>query len=397
MKILLIYDGEYPWDIRIEKMCKSLVKKKHKVTLCCRNLKGSANQEIGPEGQIILRTPKIFPKKNMKFGEILSFPLFINPIWFYTIIKGIRFASPDVIIVRDLPLTLCAFYASKFFKKIIIMDMAEVYPEGLKSNWGYDKMRFIDYFLRNPSLAELLEKTCIRKVQRIIVVSPESKQRLIKKACDPKSLFIVSNTPEMDKFHPIPASFPGVMSNMQGSFIILFCGIFVGDRGLKIAIKAMPQILQHVSAKLILIGDGPAYDSLKFLIASLNLENQVVFTGWIDNIDLPEYIASADLGILPFMNCSHIRITIANKIFDYMAMNKAFLASDVPPMRRIVEETGAGILFQPENIEDFSSKVIRLASDSAMRQELGQKGLEAVRTKYNWLYDEKKLFQAINW
>ena len=53
----------------------------------------------------------------------------------------------------------------------------------------------------------------------------------------------------------------------------------------------------------------------------------------------------ASIGILPFLATEHINITLANKLFDYMASALPIVASDVVPMRRVLSETEAGVLF----------------------------------------------------
>jgi len=37
MRILKIYDGDYPWDVRVEKVAETLIAAGHSVRLLCRN------------------------------------------------------------------------------------------------------------------------------------------------------------------------------------------------------------------------------------------------------------------------------------------------------------------------------------------------------------------------
>ena len=47
------------------------------------------------------------------------------------------------------------------------------------------------------------------------------------------------------------------------------------------------------------------------------------------------YYKASDIGVLPFHECGHMHTTLANKIFDYMALGIPFIASDVRPMRNL--------------------------------------------------------------
>ena len=72
MRILKIYDGDYPWDVRVEKITQSLLGAGHEVRLLCRNLGGRPRSERAADGLEIVRLPTPAP---------LSFPFPANPIW----------------------------------------------------------------------------------------------------------------------------------------------------------------------------------------------------------------------------------------------------------------------------------------------------------------------------
>lgn len=48
--------------------------------------------------------------------------------------------------------------------------------------------------------------------------------------------------------------------------------------------------------------------------------------------------------------------TLATKLFDYMALGLPVLASDVRPMRRVPEETGAAVAFRPGDLSDLAAQ-----------------------------------------
>ncbi len=108
---------------------------------------------------------------------------------------------------------------------------------------------------------------------------------------------------------------------------------------------------------------------------------------------LPELYAASDVGLLPFLPGRHVKITLANKLFDYMAAGVPIVASDLPPMRRILEETRAGVLFTPGDSASLASAVVDLLRDGAMRRRLAQNGRRAAAEKYNWREDEKRFLE----
>ena len=83
-----------------------------------------------------------------------------------------------------------------------------------------------------------------------------------------------------------------------------------------------------------------------------------------------------------------MRITLANKLFDYMGASLAVLAADLPPMERIVAETGAGLLYPVGSTEALAAQLVGLLREPDRCRRLGERGREAVVTKYNWGRDE---------
>jgi glycosyltransferase involved in cell wall biosynthesis len=111
--------------------------------------------------------------------------------------------------------------------------------------------------------------------------------------------------------------------------------------------------------------------------------------------DHPAYYAAAIIGVLPFRRTQHISITLANKLFDYMGASLPVLASDLPSTRRVVEETGAGILVPPEDASALADAIVKLARDPALRAQLGRAGRRAVETRYSWADDSRRFVEAI--
>lgn len=78
-----------------------------------------------------------------------------------------------------------------------------------------------------------------------------------------------------------------------------------------------------------------------------------------------------------------------------MANSKPVIVSNAAPLKRIVEETGCGVVFESGNVDSFVEKVFEIRK-SGLQGQMGQNGYEAVRTKYNWDVDARKLGHVID-
>jgi len=177
VRVLYLFQDEYPWDIRVEKIVMSLDLAGIPTTIVSRNRQGLPREEKLFPNVTVRRLPKGLSSIDR---NILNFPAFFSPIWLKELEKSIKKDMPDVLIVRDLPLSPTAYYVGKKHKIPVIMDMAENYPAMIQDTWKFQGPNFIDYIIRNPNLLKKLEEWIVPKMDGIWVVSAASKKRVYK-------------------------------------------------------------------------------------------------------------------------------------------------------------------------------------------------------------------------
>ena len=382
MKILFVWDSDYPWDIRVSKICNSLVENGDVVHLVCRNQQRRPMYEQYEGIQIhrLFCLPRFFSKLNNIFG----FPLFFSPIWLSRIHSVAKRYNAEVIIVRDLPMALAALMIGKIRGIPVILDMAECYPELIRLIWKFEPFKLVNILIRNPLLADIVEKIIINNIDHIWVMIEESRDRLLDKGISKDKISIVSNTPVRKRFNGKSSYVPEIIQQHQEALILLYVGFVNYSRGLDVIIESLPHVIrQGIDVFCVIIGTGTAEKALADKVQQLDIQDKVAFEGWVENKQVPDYVAGADICLVPHHKCSHWENTIPNKLFDYMAAGKAVLVSDVTPMQRIVSDVQCGLVFQSGNASSMAEQIIRLA-DQNLRAKLGAHGQESVRTNYNW-------------
>jgi glycosyltransferase involved in cell wall biosynthesis len=388
MRILKVYDGDYPWDVRVEKVAHTLVAAGHSVRLLCRNRRGLRRHERLSDGLEVCRLPGV--------DNTLSFPFFLNPVWAACLISQVRRFRPDRLLVRDLPLALLVLAVGRLARIPVIADLAEPYPDSLRSQRQFQPRSLVDRVVRNPFLADQVERLVVRGIHRALVVCPEAGWRLERQGLAVGGWTEVGNTVMLDRFVPRGQAMPE-FDGLEGRFLLLFSGLLAGDRGLDLALQALARLrLTHPGRfVLVLVGEGPVRRQLEAQVQALGLDGDVRFTGWIDHERLPDVIARASIGILPFRSCAHINSTLANKLFEYMTLGLPVIASDVPPMLRVLGETGAGLSFRSGDAADLARKIELLAEEPDARERCADSGRRAAKDTYNWDVDGRRLLAAV--
>lgn len=392
MRIIKIWDSDYPWDIRVEKIIKTLSKKGHLVSLVCRNLKCMPTFEV-MDNIRIFRLRWVMSKV---LNHFISFPYFFNFLWLKTIYSTTKKERAEVILVRDLPLALTAIAVGRWLKIPVIIDMAENYPAMLKGRKYLRKLRLHQLIIRNAQFAKLVEWLTLRSVKKIIVVAEENKRRLVQKGVPLSNIYLVSNTPDLDSLN----SPQGEVPNQEISFFLdRYTLIYVGSlgpiRGLEMVVEAMPKIIKEIpEIHLLLIGTGVRKNILERLVNKTRVGEHVTLKGWLDFRYVPQYLRAARAGVIPHLSTEHTNTTIPNKIFDYMVHGLPVIASDVAPMKRIIEEEKCGVTFKANNLDDFVNAVARVYHDQ--ENQFGKNGRTAVFKRYNWKEDSAILLKVFD-
>lgn len=391
MKIGMLLEAPFPPDLRVENEARVLAQQGHTVHIFSLTFDKTTKNEKIAQNIFVHRMKMNRSVFNKIRVSILRFPLY-NFIWLRYLRRATSRINLDAIHVHDLPLAKVGSIISMETRIPFILDLHENYPAALII-WKHSQKMLGNYFLNYQKWLEY-EEELVRKADRIIIVIEEAMQRFLERGIDKNKLTVVSNTSDLDildAYH-----IPQNVKDQHYDFIITYVGGFGAHRGLKTAIMAMPKILKHISnAKLILVGEGSDRNELEMLVSEYGIQEKVIFTGWVPFHEIPEYIHQSDIGIIPHISSEHTESTIPHKLFQYMYLKKPVVASDCKPLKRIVTETGAGLVFKSGDSSDFALAIVKLR-EKAFRDELGMRGYHAVVQKYNWKNDGNKLIDLYN-
>jgi len=388
MNICKIWDADYPWDIRVEKVCDSLTEAGHTVHLVCRNQ--ARRQRLEEHGRFTIhRLPSISPA----FGPVhtlCNFPFPMNSVWIHAIASVIRKTRADLILVRDILLALPSAILGKAFGIPVILDMAENYPAMLQDRLRYTPTSPLGKLVRHPAPVRFVEWLCLRLIDHIIVVVEESRERLMQAGFSPDRISIVNNTPKLDRWET------GGKRDAQGEDIrLVYLGVLDGSRGIDVAIRAARHLKdQDCPVTFVVVGDGPNREELRNLANQLDVSDRVEFTGRLSFSRVQDIMARSDVGLIAHYATDAWNTTIPNKLFDYMSSALPVVVSDAKPMARIVRQEGCGKVFKDRNPHDLA-RCIKDLRDPGVRRRLGKCGQAAIHRRYNWDYDSEVLLKTV--
>ena len=388
--MIYLWDADYPWDVRTEKICRTLNDSGFAMHIVARNRRWDVAEEALPEGTVHRLRP--WRWVGQRFDGVLQFPAFLNPRWAHRLGTVVAKTAPAAIVVRDLPLCPVAIGVGRRHHLPVIFDMAENYPALLRDVWDTGRQQGLDWLVRNPNAAVAVERYCLPRVDHVLVVVEESKARIQELGVPSDRITLVSNTPPRSRAQ---ASRPHDKESPR--LVLVYMGLMELARGLDTLLHAIARLNEQGSNVFLqMIGGGRDLGLLQERAQILGLgESQVRFHGYIpSHADALEIVGGADVGVIPHLANDWANTTIPNKLFDYMAAGIPVLTSDSKPCSRIVRQTGCGVVFRAADVDSLVEAVRRLASPKD-RKRLGAAGISAVLEALNWEADTSRLRNAL--
>jgi glycosyltransferase involved in cell wall biosynthesis len=120
-----------------------------------------------------------------------------------------------------------------------------------------------------------------------------------------------------------------LMGVKDSDLVALYMGSFFYFSGLAEVVQEFARLAPSKNVKLVLVGGGELEDGLRGLVKDLQLDDQILFTGFVGFDDLPDYLAAADVLINPMKKGLVSDTALPNKIIQYLAASKPVVSTNL--------------------------------------------------------------------
>jgi len=141
---------------------------------------------------------------------------------------------------------------------------------------------------------------------------------------------------------------------------------FTADKNVKGLIEAMPYF--EGKTKLIIVGDGPERDELRFLVENLGLENRVEFLGAKPKPF--EYVSPSDILVVP-SNEENFPLVI----LEAMSAGLTIVATRVGGIPEQIEDGKNGYLADPNDPKDLADKINKILKNRKIQTKMSSQNI----------------------
>jgi glycosyltransferase involved in cell wall biosynthesis len=246
----------------------------------------------------------------------------------------------------------------------------------------------------------LCERASIKAASLIAVVSNPLKQRLIEDGVAGERILVNPNAVDPEWFHPDcgGAKVRHDLGIGPNDIVVCFVGSFSYWHGVAVLEQAILSLLDKnqrlgCPVKFLLVGDGPLAPNLRNALEPYAQNGLVTFAGAIPHKSVRTYLDAADIlvsphvpmpGGVPFFGSP-------TKLFEYMAMGKAIVASALDQIAEVLEHGRTALLVKPGDPGDVVEAIKHLASDEQLRIELGRKARETALERHTWHQNARRV------
>lgn len=364
MKILVV-NYEYPpigggGGSSCQEIVERLVKRGHTVDVFTAGYKKFQKIEKQKNGLTIYRV-----KSNRKSEHEVGFFGLVS-----FLLRGMfkirKFAFPenyDVIHYHfSVPTGLLSFFHTKKIPAVITLHGIDV-P-------GFHK----DEFPLFQKLTKFFNKRIIKRADKVIAVSNNLKEKA-EETFKNKKISVIYHGVDLNKFY--------VKSDKINSDEIRFITVarLVKFKRIDLLIKAFKNLTEKSTVKMSLkiIGTGYQENELKELVAQMNLEKLVTFTGSVPNEDLVHLLNDADVFVLPTVHDSFGIVFL-----EAMACGLPCIGTRSAGVPEVIAENNTGYLARPNDLNSLVVCMEKLVNDKKTREEFSKAAVNLVRKKFSW-------------
>lgn len=165
--------------------------------------------------------------------------------------------------------------------------------------------------------------------------------------------------------------------------VILFFGMIKEVKGLEVLLNAVSKAIKKDEAiKLLIAGKAWKTDFSKYqaIIDELKIQNHcIVHHRFIPDEEVERYYAAADIVALPYK-----KIYQSGVLLMSMSYETPVLVSDLDPMKEIIDDKVTGFLFNSEDANDLSEKLLLTLSDKEKLNSIQLAAFDKLQETYDW-------------
>ena len=244
-------------------------------------------------------------------------------------------------------------------------------------------------------LLERYERLNLDAAARIFVVSEIERKNLEARGVAGNKIIVNPNGVDVERFRPGAggADARRELGLKDGEVVAGFVGTFGPWHGVEKLAEAIKLIPASLPVRFLLVGSGSLHATVEKRLESEKHAGRVIFTGSVGHDRVPALLDACEILVAPHVPLADGSEFFGSptKVFEYMAMGKAIVASRLGQIGDVLADEETALLVQPGNVEELTSAIMRLVESEDLRRSLGSKAREVAEREHTWTHNARRV------
>ncbi len=250
-----------------------------------------------------------------------------------------------------------------------------------------------------PEMARRVETFVFTNATLVCAVTGVLRDMLIEMGVQPERVIVTPNGVHPDLYaepgDPLARRAAreglGLPSDAGGELVLGFVGYYRDWHRLDLVIDALAEE-ELRSARLVLVGTGPAHEALVARARERGVSDRVTFAGARPHDSIPALLPAFDVALVPAINPYASPL----KLHEYMAAGLAVVGPDQPNIREVLDDGRNAVLVPSGDGEALRGALVRLAGDADLRRRLGAAARRSIEElDLTWRGNARRVVEAL--
>lgn len=248
------------------------------------------------------------------------------------------------------------------------------------------------------ALLERYEQLNLEAAARIFVVSEVERRNLEARGIAAEKIVLNPNAVDVQRFRPDigGAAKRRELGIKETDLLAGFVGTFGPWHGVVELAKAIKDVPESVPLRFLFVGSGSLHGEVERLLRAERESGRVIFTGAVEHDSVPVFLDACDILAAPHVPLADGSEFFGSptKIFEYMAMGKAIVASRLGQIGEVLSDGETALLVRPGGVNDLADAMVRLVDSGGLRVRLGERARDEAVQRHTWTHNAERVLKA---
>lgn len=224
-----------------------------------------------------------------------------------------------------------------------------------------------------------LDKLVMRYFDKIILVAEGLREELRVFLIPKRKLIVIHNAIDLQSFNKDKDSqvLRKEFNLNKEDFVVGFVGRLSKEKNIETSLFAIRKVINSPkNIKFLIVGEGSQKERLRRISEKLNIDNQVIFAGYQN--DVKKIYSILDLYV-----SSCIKEGLPNSILEAQSIGIPCIATDIGGNNDIIKDGLNGFLIKPKDYETLSKRIITLLEDRSLANNFVIEGQKIISDNFS--------------